>query len=57
MKRIIKEFVQPEGSELAYRFRIGKSIATALAGFIAGAAGTVFYFWYVFKHTLPTFCQ
>jgi hypothetical protein len=57
MKSIIREFVQPAGSELAYRFRIGKSVATALAGFIAGVAGTIFYFWYVLKHTLPPLCQ
>jgi hypothetical protein len=57
MKKIISELARFDDSTAkAYPFRFGRTLATALTGFIAGAAGTAFYFWFVFKSVLPAYC-
>lgn len=57
MHKLIEEFTHPDGAAREYKFRIGKTLASALAGFIAGVAGTAFYFWFILKNILPTYCQ
>lgn len=57
MHKLIEEFTHPDGAARESKFRIGKTLASALAGFIAGVAGTAFYFWFILKNILPTYCQ
>jgi hypothetical protein len=57
MQNIVGEFIHSDDVTRRYRFRIGTTLASALAGFIAGALGTTFYFWYVFRAVLPAICR
>lgn len=53
MNKILREFVSYENRE--YPFRIGKTVASALTGFIMGAVATHIIWFTAAKHILWVF--